>query len=273
MITADEVRRLIVDHDAARPRSQQTSIGPSDLSSPCDRKLVYQLLGVPRVAQQHVNLYAWVGTQMHGGLEAGCKHDNAVRTAAAIRGEQPHESGFQARWLTEVRVTVPVTDTVSITGNVDAFDLWTGTAIDWKSRGASTPTAKTRAKHHTQLLPYGLGLILLGHEVKHTAVVYIPRNGTLADIEVDTRPFDHDAAEQLLRRYEALIAAAGAGVAVLPLVPVADDCTYCPFWLPGWPGDPSEACPGAQALTKTPGVVPVEHNTTTPTPTETRTAS
>ena len=55
-ITADEVRRLIIDHDAARPRSQQTHIGPSDLSSPCDRKLVYHLAGVPRVVPNEVNL-------------------------------------------------------------------------------------------------------------------------------------------------------------------------------------------------------------------------
>ncbi len=48
-ITADMVRSIIVDHDAARPRSQQTDIGPSDLSSPCSRKLGYQILGTPKV--------------------------------------------------------------------------------------------------------------------------------------------------------------------------------------------------------------------------------
>jgi hypothetical protein len=213
--------------------------------------LVYHLLGVPRVAQNEVNLYAWVGTQMHVGMERACKALNR-RTE-------------RGRFLTEVRVTVPVTAEVSITGSCDAYDTLTYTAIDWKSHGTSKPSAATRDKHHTQLLPYGLGLILAGKPVENTAVVYIPRNGTLSEIEVDTRPFDHDAAEALLRRYEALITAAAAGPTVLPLVPVAHDCRFCPWWLPGWPGDLTEACPGVQEPTKTPGDVPVE---TQPNPTQ-----
>lgn len=41
-ITADLIRQIITDHDNARPRSQQTAIGPSNLSTPCSRKLAYQ---------------------------------------------------------------------------------------------------------------------------------------------------------------------------------------------------------------------------------------
>ena len=230
-ITADEVRRLIIDHDAARPRSQQTHIGPSDLSSPCNRRLVMQLLNVPRVAQNEVNLYAYVGTALHNWLEQGCKLWN--------------RQNRHGRWLTEVAVSVPVTAEVNLTGNVDAYDVDTGTAIDWKGRGTAKPSSATRAKHHAQLLPYGLGLILAGHEVKHTAVVYVPRNGTLAEIEVDSRPFDHDAAEALLRRYEQLLTMAKAGPAVLPLIPTADDCTFCPWWQPG-SDDLTTGCPGVR---------------------------
>ena len=248
MITADEVRRLIIDHDAARPRSQQTHIGPSDLSSPCNRRLVYQLLGVDRVAQNEVNLYAYVGTGIHRQMEDACKAWN--------RRNQ------RGRFRTEVSVSVPVTDDVTLSGHVDVLDTDTATAGDWKSRGTTKPSKGTRDKHHAQLLPYGLGLILAGHEVKYTAVVYVPRNGTLADIEVDSRPFDHDAAEALLRRYESLIQAASVGPAVLPLVPTADDCTFCPWWAPNAWID-GNGCAGHQAQ-QTPGAVPVEHNTTHP---------
>lgn len=242
MITADLVRDLIVAHDAARPRSKQTAIGPSDLSSPCNRRLVYQILGVPKVAQNTVNLYAYVGTGLHRQLQdAADRHPD--------------------RWLTEIPVSVPVTDDVTIPGHADAYDKDTHTVVDWKSCGTTRPSAATRDKHHTQLLPYGLGLILAGHTVEHCAVVYIPRNGKLSEIEVDVRPFDQAAAEALLRRYEALLTAASAGTAALPLIPAADDCTFCGWWLPGWPGDPSEACPGAQAL-QTTGTQPEEPNPT-----------
>lgn len=246
-ITADLVRSLIIDHDAARPRSQQTAIGPSDLSSPCSRKLVHHLLGTPRQAQQHVNLYAYVGTGIHRQLESALKADNAKRK----------------RWLIETRVEVPVTDDVTISGSCDAYDTETYTAADWKSIGTTKPSQTKRDKNHTQILPYGLGLILRGHRVDYTAVVYIPRNGKLADIEVDVRPFDHEAAEQLLRRYEQLIEASKAGPAVLPLIPTADDCTYCPWWNPNAWID-GAGCAGHQAP-QTPGVVPVE---TQPNPTK-----
>ena len=224
MITAEVVRSLIIDHDASRPRSQQTRIGPSDLSSPCLRKWGYQSLGVDRVNANQVNLYAYVGTGLHRQLQDACDR-------------------HPERWLTEFGVSVPVTDTVNITGHGDAYDRETFTVCDWKSRGASKPSAGTRDKHHTQLLVYALGLILQGHRVDHCAVVYIPRNGHLTEIEVDTRPFDHDATEALLRRYEALLVATRAGQAALPLLPVADDCTFCGWWKPG-SDDLAAGCPG-----------------------------
>ena len=73
MITADMVRDIITGHDRSRPRSKQTKVGPSDLSSPCDRRLVYQLLGVDRPAASGVNLAAWVGTGIHAQMEAALK--------------------------------------------------------------------------------------------------------------------------------------------------------------------------------------------------------
>jgi hypothetical protein len=225
VITADLIRDLIVGHDASRPRSKQRAIGPSDLSSPCNRKLAYQILGVPRASGNQVNLYSYVGTGLHRQLQDACdRHPD--------------------RWLTEFPVSVPVTEQVAITGHGDAYDRETFSVVDWKSRGASRPSSGTRDKHHTQLLPYALGLILQGHRVDHCAVVYIPRNGHLTDIEVDSRPFDHDAAERLLRRYEALLAAAAAGPSVLPMLPVVDDCTFCSWWKPG-SDDLAAGCPGA----------------------------
>ncbi len=229
-ITADEVRRLIVAHDADRPRSKQVTLGPSSIASPCARQIGYGLLQVPRQVPDDVNLYAYVGTGLHRQLEDACAADN--------------KRLGRVRWLTEKRVSVPVSDTVTVSGSLDAYDYDTFTVIDWKSRGASKPSAATRDKHHGQAGWYGLGAILAGLVVDHLAVVYVPRNGTLADIEVDARPLDMVAIEAQLRRYESLLSATAAGPAVLPLLPTAHDCRFCGWWVPGWPGDESVACQG-----------------------------
>lgn len=234
-ITADEVRRLIIAQDAARPRSRQRAVGPSDLSSPCDRKIAFQIIGVEPVTQREVNGYAWVGTGIHRQMEEALYHDN----------DELDHINRRARWDIEIPVKVPVTDTVTLGGHADAYDRQTKTVIDWKSRGASVPDAKTRAKHHTQLLPYALGLILAGWEVNTCAVVYIARNGTLNDIEVDARPFDHAAADALLARYANLITVSGIGPSVLPLLGTGDDCRFCPWWAPG-SDNLTLACPGHQ---------------------------
>ena len=238
-ITAEQVRSLIVAHDAARPRSQQTRLGPSDLSSPCARKIGYGLLQVPAVVPNDVSLYAYVGTGLHRQLEDACK-------AAG------------PRWSTEKRVSVPINDTVTVTGHLDAYDHDTKTVIDWKSRGANKPSQATRDKHHQQLGWYGLGAILAGLVVDHLAIVYIPRNGTLADIEVDARPVDMPAIEAQIRRYESLLAATAAGPAVLPMLPTEHDCKFCSWWAPGHE-DLATGCPG-EPPTSTTDLPPWEPN-------------
>ena len=242
MITADEVRRLIVAHDAARPRSRQTAIGPSDLSSPCDRRLGYKLLGVPRVVPSDVNLPAWVGTGIHRQMES------------ALQGDPD--------WLTETPIAIPVTDEVTLAGSCDAYHRPTSTILDWKSVGPSALAKyarETPANYRAQVGLYGLGMVLAGHVVTHVGIGYIPRNGHLSDIHVDVWPWDQGLVEASLRRYEALITAASIGEAVLPLLPTASDCRFCGWWNPNAWVD-GLGCGGHE----TPGVVPVEQNTTQP---------
>lgn len=227
MITAELIRSIIVDHDASRPRSRQTAIGPSDLSSPCSRKLVYQILGVPRVSDSGVNLAAWVGTGIHAQMEA------------ALKGNPD--------WQTEQQVSIKVDKRLTLTGRLDAYHKPSGTVVDWKSVGPSA-LAKYRRRspdnYLTQVAIYGLAAILSGRmTVNHTAIVYIPRNGDLADIHVDAHPWDESRADAALRRYEQLHAAAAAGPAVLPLTPTADDCRFCGWWHPG-SDKPEVACTG-----------------------------
>ena len=227
MIDADLVRQIIVAHDAARPRSQQTAVGPSDLSSPCSRKLVYQLLGVPKVVDDAVNLMAWVGTGIHAQMEQALKDDDD--------------------WVTEQRLTIKVAKGISITGSLDAYHKPSRTIVDWKSVGPSALAKYRRAspeKYLDQVSIYGLMAVLSGRmSVENTCIAYLPRNGDLADIHVDLHPWDEDRADRAIRRLEALHAAADAGPTVLPLVPTGDDCRYCGWWMPG-SDTPEVACTG-----------------------------
>ena len=238
MITAEDVRRIIVEHDANRPRSRQTSIGPSDLSAECDRRLVYHLLDVPRDVPKEVSMQAWVGTAMHASMEA----------ALAAHPD----------WKTELPVSIPITDTVTLTGSLDAYHEPSTCIVDWKSAGPSV-LAKYRhgnpANYDTQVDLYGLGATLAGLTVTHVAIAYLPRNGSLKDIHVNARPWDQERAEAAIRRYENLLGAAAGGPAVLPHVPIADSCRYCPWWLPG--SDRLDVgCPGVTPTDSTVAIPP-----------------
>lgn len=229
MIDAAFVRDLIVSHDRARPRSKQTRIGPSDLASPCNRQLGYKLLQVPPVAASEVSLYAYVGTGIHAQLEA------ALRAYNARAGRE--------RFLIEEPVSVDLGDGIELRGNMDAYDHDTATVIDWKSRGASKPHPRTIDKHRHQVNLYGLGAVMAGLTVQHTAIVYIPRNGTLRDISVETAAWDQADAQASVDRLTSLHTIAPLGPAVLPQLAVADDCRFCRWWLPG-AENIEAACPG-----------------------------
>lgn len=216
-VTADMVRDLIVGQDRARPRSKQKAIGPSDLSSPCSRKLAYQLLNVERVRSDEVNLAAWVGTGIHSQMEAALK-DNPD-------------------WQTEVNVGVEVAKGIRLFGHLDAYHKPSATIIDWKSVGPSALQKyrrETPENYKTQVAIYGLLAVLSGKfRVENTAIGYIPRNGNLSDIHVDAHPWDQDRADAAIKKLVDLHAVTAAGTPILEHLPIADDCMFCPWKLPG----------------------------------------
>jgi hypothetical protein len=229
MITADMVREIIRRQENERPRNNQTAIGPSDLSSPCDRKLVHHILETPPVSESDVSLMAWVGVNIHSGMEAALKADDD--------------------WLTEQRVGVDLGDGLILRGSLDAYHKPSKSLCDWKSVGPSA-LAKYRRQspdnYLTQVAIYGLLAVLSGRmSVEHTAIAYIPRNGDLSDIHVDAHPWDQDRADAAIARLQHLHAAAAAGPVVLPLVGTADDCRFCRWWNPNAWAD-GNGCPGHQ---------------------------
>ena len=78
------------DNNSAR--SMQTTIGPSELGSSCDRRIAYRLAGTPEANWWSDPLPAIVGTAVHTWLESAVKQFQSVH--------------YMDRWVTEITVTV-----------------------------------------------------------------------------------------------------------------------------------------------------------------------
>lgn len=226
-ITADMIAALIAADDAGKPRSQQVAPGPSQLGTLCARQLGYTIAEVPKVSSGGDPLPRWVGTEVHSGMER-------------ILNGHPD-------WTTEHRIELPG---YGIRGHVDAYHEPTGTVVDWKAVGvgslrkykADGPSQQYRWQAHI----YGTGMALQGHDVRHVAIVFIPRSGLTSGIHVWSEPYDPAVTEVALARYEAVttVLAAPGGLAMLPTADAP--CDWCPFRDPQTT-DPGRSCPGHNA--------------------------
>ena len=235
-----ELLKVIRWRDAGNPRSHQVNIGPSELSSPCDRRIGYRLAAVPQV---NTTLDPWpaiVGTAVHDWLESAF--------VAAQRTLPTRE------WITEQKLTL----TEDVTGRSDLFHVPTGTVIDWK--GVS-PDKMRKIKsegspdnYRKQIQIYGWGYQRQGLTVNKVALAYFPRAGNIKDLHVDVFPFDPRVGPAAVGRVPA-VANQLLQLDVLQqphrweqidAVPT-HDCGFCPWYnhkrLPEQ-GASDEGCPG-----------------------------
>lgn len=215
-------------------RSAQTTLGPSEIGTPCDRRLAMALMGIPAVNPGGDGWAAFVGTCGHVGMAEMLTFADAGTGRYAV--ELP---------LTFQSVYVP-------RGTTDALDRRDGTLIDWKFMGDYSlrkfrlegPSATYRVQAHT----YGLGATEAGERVKNVAIVGLPRaGGSLDDMHVWTEKFDPKVGREALKRVEKI--AESVRVALEPLhpdgqrsaatpmeaaksfTPDPSSCRYCPFYL------------------------------------------
>lgn len=219
-------------------RSAQTTLGPSEIGTPCDRRLAMALLGVPPVNPGGDGWAAFVGTCTHVGMAEIYTFADAGTGRYAV--ELPVFLGVP---------TVP-------RGTTDLLDRRDGTVVDWKIMGSySLKKFKEQgpsATYRTQAHVYGLGAEKGGEKVRNVAVVGLPRAGrSLDEMHVWTEKYDRKFAEAALARVET-IADNITGLRqyetqdvmqIARMFEVADDCRYCPFHLKN-DKEMKRGCPG-----------------------------
>lgn len=234
----DEIDRVIIDAIMDDPRSLQKTIGPSEMG--CPRCVARHFLGHEKMAHTKartadaVPWLPWVGTAMHTQLEATFIAENARLEA----------EGLPPRWELEMRVPVGIIDGKYISGSTDAWDGYTGTVIDWKLVGKTTLDGARRSgapdTYRKQAHIYGRGRALLGYDVRHVAIYFLPRNAIrLSEGVFWSEPFDAELAEKTVEEVQALagIAAkvrgdAPAELELLQRLAAAKHCFSCDDYEP-----------------------------------------
>lgn len=225
--------------DSSDNRSAQRHLGPSEIGTPCDRRLAMELSGVRHVNPGGDGWPAWLGTQGHRGM-------------ADI---YEWADGRQGRFAVETPLNFPSRQVPKGTG--DLLDRKLRCFVDWKFMGTwslrklrqSGPSSTYRTQIHT----YAYGASQRGEKVERVAIVGLPRQGTsLDELYVWSEPYDQLVAVEALLRVQRIadelpdICPPGERDARLREFSTADDCRYCPFHLPG-SSDLNHGCGGRKS--------------------------
>jgi hypothetical protein len=228
------IERAIVDH----PRSQQKRIGPSEVGTPCTRKLAYKLGEVPEANPRGAAWRPTVGTATHAWLADAFVAENL-------------RLGW-TRYLLELSVSPGEIDGTPVVGSLDLYDRVTGDVADWKIVGITTLRTVRRSgptpKYRGQLHQYGRGCTRRGLPVGNVHLGYLPVNGELGDAHWWSEPYDEAVAVEALDRASAIARAGKAlGYAAVGAVSsIAEDfCSGCEWFAPADPDPAAGRCPGA----------------------------
>lgn len=238
---AEEIRRIITNHAARAPRSNQVHLGPSEIGVACDRQVAGKMAGFPTTNHVSDPWPSIVGTAVHAWL-ADCFSEENVRTGVR-------------RWLTEQKVT-PHPDHP---GTGDLYDAKERCVGDWKILGETT-LAHVKAvggpprKYKVQLKLYGLGFRRMGLPVDRIALIALPRTkSTLDNMFVWDDPYtpaddvliDEVFAQTRHRaNYAELLRRGIIALNDVPITPDDSECFFCPFYRPQSARDGQSGCPG-----------------------------
>jgi len=257
----NDLKYMITQYDAEKPRSQQLLPGPSGAAHPCMRHHAYAIsrarkrfLGIPeaRGLNRFNNpLPSIQGTAMHEWLEKAVEAANRRLT----------EAGKPLRWLSETHLIIRPEERdeegnvlrEQLAGTCDLYDVQTKTVIDWKNPGA---TAHKKVVEHGlgevyrgQAHLYGAGFVKLGFPVETVGVVFIPKGGTMRGIHMEREPYNPELVEEILARLDDVeyrmkvldVENNPNNFLRIPTTPL--DCNYCHWWEPKNPQGPFQ-CEG-----------------------------
>lgn len=226
--------------DANSARSVQTTIGPSELGSLCDRKIAYRLAGTPEANWWSDPLPAIVGTAVHTWLEK-----------AVNQFQQVH---FMDRWITEITVQPDPL----VKGHCDLYDKDLGAVIDWKTVSPTklkTWKSSGPPEHYKdQVNLYGRGLINAGFEVRSVCLVAVPRSGWLRDMQVWMHDYEPQRAQAALDRMygiAGLMIKAGDDLSFEEISSApSGECAFCPWYRGGDKKADMSGCSGNNEASK-----------------------
>ncbi len=246
--TVETMRDVLTELDASRPRSIQTTLGPSELGTTCSRQIAMKLAGLPRQLPDKRPPWAPMqGTAIHALMEEALQRHN-------------DQLGRQ-RWLIEERLEIALDYEGGIYGHGDAYDLDHDMVVDWKYVGTtalrkakrqSVPTAElVSTTYRTQAHLYGYGHWKAGREPKWVRLVLLARSHDYDDSVEWTEPYDKNIAVEAINRYYNILELLKALPVqdnpalwgVVPSAPSDDNCAWCPFRRIGGPAD-GTGCPG-----------------------------
>lgn len=242
-LAASELFGIIAHHITNQPRSLQTRIGPSELGTPCDRRIGYKMAGTPEVNNRHgVGWKAFIGTAVH---------EQFANMLAALEVAACNDPGHTPRWFVEERVNVGQVNGTDIDGNCDLFDAWTGNVWDWKfsTRNKIREEYKPHGpgdQYRTQAHTYGRGWARRGMDVRNVGIIFMTRDGEFTDRHVFSEPYDEQIAVTALTRASGIRLALDAlgPDFTIPTLPTADAyCGYCPWHKPN-SANLAVSCPG-----------------------------
>src|SRR5690606_18684287 len=127
----DDLKGVFKRDWSNHPRSQQKTLGPSEVGHPCVRRLATSMLQFERINPEGDPLPAWLGTAGHAKFEQAVIADNEriideymqhVGRHNTIRGDAPRctfrDGEPVGRWYTERRVTIRG----DLAGTCDLYD-------------------------------------------------------------------------------------------------------------------------------------------------------
>lgn len=217
-------------------RSAQPHVGPSEVGTPCDRRLAMSLM---RVDPSHAGGESWpafVGTCVHSGLA-----EMFVWS-----------SGTSGRYLVETPLTFD--HEAMPRGTVDLVDRVMKVAVDHKVLGRwSLNQLRNKGPsptYRTQVHLYAHGARKAGHSISDVAIVGWPRDGgTLDQMYVWTEPFNPALVKDTLERLDRITGQIAVDRGALADLQIArkfdteDDCKFCRYHAKG-DDEFTRGCPG-----------------------------